>query len=89
MHSSICQKSLVSKPVPLYLFTFYSLLVLLVEHHGLEFLDAIHSPPLEITEYNGEQHIKDCSGLFAQVVLLLPIIPHLYYLLYDGLFLQE
>ena len=78
-----------SKSVPLHLSVFYSFLVLSVEHHRLEFLDTIHSPPLEITEHNGEQYMKDCSGLFAQVILLLSIIPYLYYLSYDGLFLQE
>jgi len=51
-----------SKPVPLHLSVFHSLLVLLVEHHGLEFLNATHSPPLEITKHSEEQHIKDYSG---------------------------
>ena len=56
------QKLPMSKPVPLYLSVFHSLLVLLVEHHGLEFLNAIHSPPLEITKHSKEQHMKDYSG---------------------------
>ena len=51
-----------SKPVPLHLSVFHSLLVLLVEHHGLEFLNTTHSPPLEITKHSEEQHIKDYSG---------------------------
>ena len=89
MYSSICQRPPVSKPIPLYLFVFHSPLVLSVEHHRLEFLSTTYSPPLETTEYNKEQHIKDYSGLFAQVVLLLPIIPHFYYILYNGLLSQE
>ena len=86
MHSSICQKPPVSKSVPFYFFVFYSPFILLVEHHRLEFLDTIHSLPLETTEHNEEQHIKDCSSLFAQAILLLPITPHPYYLLHNGLF---
>ena len=68
-----------SEPAAFHLFVFHSSLVLLVEHHGLEFLDTIHSLPLEILEHNREHHIKDCSGLFTQVVLLLPVTSHLYY----------
>ena len=83
------QRPPVSKSIPLHLFVFYSPLILLVEYHQLEFLDAIYSLPLEIIEHNREQHIKDCSGLFTQVVLLLPVTPHLYYLVYDGLLPQE
>jgi len=52
----------VSKPVPSHLFVLHSPLILLVEHYGLEFLDFTHSPPLKITEHNGEQHMKDYSG---------------------------
>jgi len=78
-----------SKSVLLHLFVFYSPLVLSVEHHRLEFLDTTYSPSLETTEYNEKQYMKDCSGLFTQVVLLLSIIPYLYYLLYDGLFPQK
>jgi len=83
------QRPPVSEPVPLYLSIFYFPLVLSVEYHKLEFLGATYSLPLETTEYNEEQYMKDCSGLFAQAVLLLPIIPHLYYLLYNGLLPQE
>jgi len=79
----------VSELVPLYLSVFYSPLILLVKYHKLEFLGVIHSFSLETTEYNKEQHIKDCSGLFAQVVLLLSIIPHLYYLAHDRLLPQK
>ena len=39
-----------------------NLLSLLIEHHGLEFLDATHFLPLETTEHNAEQNMKDCSG---------------------------
>ena len=78
-----------SKPVPFYLFVFYCPLVLLVEHHKLKFLDATHSSSLRTIEYNGKQHMKDCSGLFAQVVLLLPVILHFYYLLYDRFLSQK
>ena len=83
------QRPPVSEPVLLHLFVFHSPLVLLVEHHRFEFLDAIHSFPLKIVEHNGEQHMKDCSGLFTQVILLLPVTPYLYYLVYDRLFPQE
>ena len=75
-----------SEPIPLHLSAFHSPLILSVEHHKLEFLDTIHSLPLETTEHNEEQHIKDCSSLFAQAILLLPITPHPYYLLHNGLF---
>ena len=51
-----------SEPVSLHLSVSHSLLVLLVEHHGLEFLDATHSSPLEITKHSEEQHMKDYSG---------------------------
>ena len=74
-----------SKPISLYLSVFHSPLVFSVEHYKLEFLGIFYSPPLEITEHNEEQHIKDYSSLFAQVILLLLVILHLYYLLYDGL----
>ena len=83
------QRPPVSEPIPLYLSVFHSPLILLVEHYRLEFLDATYSLPLETIEYNGEQHIKNCSGLFAQVVLLLPIILYFYYLLYNRLLPQE
>jgi len=61
-HSSIYQKPPVSEPVPLHLFVLYSPLVLLVELHGLGFLDATHSSSLETTEHNEEQHMKDYSS---------------------------
>jgi len=83
------QRPPVSEPILLYLSVFYSPLVLSVEHHKLEFLDATHSPSLEITEHNGEQYMKDCSGLFAQVILLLPVILYPYYLLHNRLLPQE
>jgi len=56
------QIPLVSKHIPLYLFALHSPLILSVEYHGLEFLDAIYSSSLEITGHNREQHIKDYSG---------------------------
>jgi len=79
----------VSESIPFHFFVFHSSLVLLVEHYRLEFLDATYSPFLETTEHNEEQHMKDCSSLFAQVVLLLPITLHFYYLLHDRLLSQE
>ena len=72
MHSSMYQRPPMSEPVPLYLSIFYSPLVLSVEYHKLEFLGTTHCPPLETTEYNEKQYIKDYSGLFAQAVLLFP-----------------
>ena len=83
------QRPPVSEPIPFYLSVFHSSLILLVEHYRLEFLDATYSLPLETIEHNGEQHIKNCSGLFAQVILLLPIILYFYYLLYNRLLPQE
>jgi len=83
------QRPPVSKSILFHLSVFYSLFVYSVEYYKLEFLDTIHSLPLETTEYNKEQHMKDYSGLFAHVVLLLSVIPHPYYLLYDRLLPQK
>ena len=78
-----------SEPVPLHLSVFYSTFVLSVEHYKLKFLNITHSLPLETTKHNKKQYIKNYSNLFTQVVFLLPIIPHSYYLLHDGLLSQE